>query len=371
MLLDRIAMPLLGRAGARFDEVVVRIAQEMAKRTTRRTQSPADRLAYLTSVGRAYEGVDPNDLFAAPPPMRDARETFVREIEAGGSNGKRRSAGGVSDLTWTSGYVARLPEAREKFARWKENGTAHVRLFRHAHATSSSGSSNVAPPCIVCIHGYRAGTFRFEERAWAAAWLYRLGLDVALFTLPFHALRAPASRKSTPLFPSADVSRTNEGFAQAVWDLRSLVGWLRARGAPKVGVAGMSLGGYTTALAATVDATLDFAIPFIPVADMTDVVVDHEAMRGTTVPRELIEAGKHSMHRVRPLARTPAIPGERVLVVAAENDRIAQRAHAEMLAKHFHAELVTFPGAHLLQFGRREGFSAIAKFLARRGTIAP
>ena len=359
MLLDRIAMPLLGRAGARFDEVVVRLAQEMAKRTTRRTQSPEDRLAYLTSVGRAYEGVDPDELFAAPPPMRDVRETFVREIAEGGSNGKRWSAGGVSDLTWTSGYVARLPEAREKYARWKENGIGHVRLFRHAEVR----------PAIVCIHGYRAGTFRFEERAWAAAWLYRLGLDVALFTLPFHALRAPASRKRTPLFPSADVARTNEGFAHAVWDLRALVAWLRARGAPKVGVAGMSLGGYTTALAATVDPTLDFAIPFIPVADMTDVVVDHEALRGTTVPHALVEAGKFSMHRVRPLARKPAIPGERVLVVAAENDRIARRTHAEMLAEHFGAELVTFPGAHLLQFGRREGFGAIAKFLARRGTI--
>jgi dienelactone hydrolase len=369
MLLDRIAMPLLGRAGARFDEVVVRIAQEMAKRSTRRAQSPADRLAYLTSVGRAYEAIDPNDLFAAPPPMRDARETFVREIAEGRADGKRWSAGGVTDLTWTSGYVARLPEAREKYARWKENGVAHVRLFRHAHP-SPGASSKHARPAIVCIHGYRAGTFRFEERAWAAVWLYRLGLDVALFTLPFHALRAPASRKSTPLFPSADVARTNEGFAHAVFDLRALVAWLRARGASKVGVAGMSLGGYTTALAATVEPSLDFAIPFIPVADMTDVVVDHEALRGTTVPHELVEAGKHSMHRVRPLARKPAIPGERVLVVAAHNDRIARRAHAEMLATHFDAELVTFPGAHLLQFGRREGFGAIAKFLARRGTIA-
>jgi dienelactone hydrolase len=352
-------MPLLGFAGARFDEVVVRIAQEMAKRTTKRAQSPEDRLAYLNSVGRAYESIGPREMFAAPPPIRDARETFVREIAPGGSNGRGWSAGGVSDLAWTSGYVPRLVDAREKYLRWKENATVHARLFRHREPR----------PAIVCIHGYRAGTFRFEERAWATAWLYRLGLDVALFTLPFHARRAPTSRKSTPLFPSADVARTNEGFAQAVWDLRALVAWLRARGASKVGIAGMSLGGYTTSLAATVDETLDFAIPFIPVADMTDVVVDHEAMRGTKVPRNLIEAGKRSMHLVRPLARTPAIPGERVLVVAAENDRIARRTHAEMLAKHFGAELVTFPGAHLLQFGRGRGFGAMAKFLARRGTI--
>lgn len=358
MLLDRIA-PLLGRAGARFDVAVVRIAQTLAKRARRRQQSPDERLAYLLSVAEKYESLGDDVMFPEPPPIAAMRETFVREIGAGGSNGRAWTAGGVSDATWESGFVPRLEEARDRYLRWKENATVHARLFRHRDPR----------PAIVCIHGYRAGAFTFEERAWAAAWLYRLGLDVAIFTLPFHALRAPAARRTTPLFPAADVARTNEAFAQAVWDLRALVSWLRARGAPSVGVAGMSLGGYTTALAATVDTTLDFAIPFIPVADMTDVVVDHEALRGTKVPRSLIEAGKRSMHVVRPLARKPAIPGDRVLVVAAENDRIAQRSHAELLARHFGAELVTFPGAHLLQFGRREGFGAIARFLAKRGVL--
>ena len=55
---------------------------------------------------------------------------------------------------------------------------------------------------------------------------------------------------------------------------------------------------------------------------------------------------------------------------AAERDRICVPTHAELLAKHFRAELVTFPGAHLLQFGRRAGFGAIARFLVRHGVIA-
>ena len=349
MLFDRLARPLLAHAGSTFDVAVVRIAQELAKRTSRRAQSPDERLAYLDRVAGMYASVDRQEFFAAPPPITRLKETFVRDLPHGG----------VSDASYPSGWVPHVPELRDKYLRWKENDTAHVRLLRHA----------TPRPAIVLIHGYRAGVFRFEERAWAARWFYDRGLDVALFTLPFHALRAPSARRGTPLFPSADVARTNEGFGQAIWDLRALVAWLRARGAPSVGVAGMSLGGYTTALAATVEPSLAYAVPFIPVSDMTDIVVDHEALRGTVVPDALVEAGKRAMAIVRPLGRPPVLSGERVLVVAGENDRITATHHAEALARHFAARLVTFPGAHLLQFGRRKGFGEIAKFLAGLGII--
>ena len=44
----------------------------------------------------------------------------------------------------------------------------------------------------------------------------------------------------------------NEGFGHAIYDLRALAMFLRKRGASAVGVMGMSLGGYTTGLWASV-----------------------------------------------------------------------------------------------------------------------
>jgi len=241
-----------------------------------------------------------------------------------------------------------------------ENRTACARLFRHA----------TPRPALVCIHGYRGGVYRLEALAWQVRWLYRLGLDVALFTLPFHSLRAPPRRRATPLFPTSHVGRTIEALGQAVWDLRSLLGWLRSRGAPMAGVAGMSLGGHAAALAATVEAALDYAVLFIPLGDLTDVAVEHEALRGAEVPHQLVEAGKRALRLVRPLARAPVVPPERVLVVAAEGDRITDATtHARRLAAHFGAEMETFAGSHLLQLGRRKGFAAMARLLARRGAI--
>lgn len=348
--------PLLRRtlveAGAGFDVAVVRIAQELAKRATTRSQGAAERLTYLNGVAEAYSEVDPLQFFAAPPPVRDHGQSRVRDLERGE----------VLDLTWASGWKCAREDQRARFDRWRENNVVHTRWLRHRDRPA---------PAIICIHGYRAGTFTFEERAFGAAFLYRLGLDVALFTLPFHALRAPGNRRTTPLFPTADVGRTNEAFGQAMWDLRGLIQLLRDRGAPSVGVMGMSLGGYTTSLLATVEPAIDYAIPYIPLSDLTDVVVEHEALRGTVVPAELIDAGKRAMALVRPLSRKPVIAGDKMMIVAAEGDRITRTSHARALAEHFGTSIVTFPGAHLLQFGRREAFAAIAKFLAQRSIIAP
>lgn len=356
-LLRKTLGPILVDAGASFDVAVVRLAQEIAKRGSdpRRHDDVRGRKEYLERVAHTYGALDPESFFAKPPPIDDLHQTRVRDLTS-------RESGEVIDWSFRSGWHCATPEQREKFARWHENDTVHVRRFRHRKK---------AAPAIICIHGYRAGTFSFEERAFATQWLFDLGLDVALFTLPFHALRAPANRRGTPLFPTADAARTNEAFGQAMWDLRRLVARLRADGAPSVGVMGMSLGGYTTSLLATVEKDLDFAVPFIPLADLTDVVVDHEALRGVTVPQNLINAGKQALALVRPLGRPAKLPPERVMVVSAVGDRITRTTHAESLAEHFGCELVTFPGAHLLQFGRREAFAAIAKFLSRHGVIGP
>ena len=78
-------------------------------------------------------------------------------------------------------------------------------------------------------------------------------MNVALFVLPFHGKRAGAD---APVWPSVNVARTNEGFAHAIHDLRVLMRWLgdQSEGKP-IAAMGMSLGGYTTSLLATVPAS--------------------------------------------------------------------------------------------------------------------
>ena len=334
-------MGLLKTAASGFDVAVVRFIQQIGRK---RPPPYADRMLRLGQTEATYQGVSPKAFYAEPPLPRIA-ERWVRHLDDGGE---------VRDLTWTSGWVPYDPGGRKDYLSFEENRIAHARLLKHQHPA----------PVIVCLHGYRAGVHRLEEMAWRASWLYgRLGLDVALVTLPFHARRSPRGRFA-PVFPSTRTTRTVEGFGQAVWDVRSLIAWLRARGAPRLGVAGMSLGGYTAALLSTIEPRLDWVVLFIPLADLTDVAIEHEALRGEQIPEPLRDAGKRALQLVRPLARTPLVPGERMLVVAAEGDRItATNTHAERLAAHFGAPLVAFPGGHLLQFGRRAGLKAMERLI--------
>ncbi|HEX9102612.1 MAG TPA: alpha/beta fold hydrolase, partial [Polyangia bacterium] len=257
-----------------------------------------------------------------------------------------------------STYEPALPAIRTQYLAYEANRRACARLFRH--------EAGRARNTIVLIHGYRSGSFFVEERAFPVRWLYKLGLDVVLFTLPFHALRG---NQRTPPWPSANPARSNEGFGQAIHDLRALVKHL---GPPRLAMAGMSLGGYTTALYATVE-PLALACPMIPVASFPDLYWHHGDGRPERLRAEregiTLEMMQAAMAIHTPLLRAPKIAGERVLVVAAEGDRIAPPEHAERLATHFGGELLRFAGGHVLQVGRRDAFSALARKLAAAGLI--
>jgi len=287
-------------------------------------------------------------LFAEP---RAANPTIEKR-------GNLPGGGGIVDLAWPSTYEPALPAIAAHYLGFEANRRACARVFRHDASTARN--------TIVLVHGYRGGQFFVEERAFPVRWLYKLGLDVALFTLPFHALRGNAR---TPPWPSANPARSNEGFGQAIHDLRALVKYLAP---PALAMAGMSLGGYTTALYATVE-PLAFSCPMIPVASFPDLYWHHgdgrpERLRaereGITLPMMRDAMAIHT-----PLLRAPKIAGDRMLVVAAEGDRIAPPEHAERLAEHFGAELLRFAGGHVLQLGRGDAFRALARKLAGAGLI--
>ena len=56
-----------------------------------------------------------------------------------------------------------------------------------------------------------------------------------------------------------------EAMAQAVHDFRSIIDYLEYTGVDRIGLTGMSLGGYTSALIASVDDRIQAVIPNVPV----------------------------------------------------------------------------------------------------------
>ena len=111
-------------------------------------------------------------------------------------------------------------------------------------------------------------------------------------------------------------------------------------------------------------------MPYIPLADVTAVHHEHEALRERRVPADLLALGRRALEPVAPLARRPLLAPERTLVIAARHDRItAPSTHAARLASHFGSKLVWFEGGHLLQLGRSTAFGELARFLAGLGIV--
>jgi dipeptidyl aminopeptidase/acylaminoacyl peptidase len=153
-------------------------------------------------------------------------------------------------------------------------------------------------------------------------------------------------------------------------DFRDLVGWLTERGHTKIGVMGMSLGGYSSALAATLEPNLRFAVPIIPLASIAEAARLHGHLGKTAEHEEQQYRALDAVHRhVSPLHRSPLLSPESMLVIGAEHDRITPVSQARRLAKAFGCRLETIEGGHLMQIGRADGFRSIGRMLNRLGVV--
>jgi dienelactone hydrolase len=344
-----------GAAGAALDRALVTTALELSRRSPERESvardDHAESLRVLARVAETYAPhLDDPSRFFITAPAPTPRIDPVRALP--------RAAGAVVDLSWASGFETVHSAPRDAYHAHVENRTAWARTWLHP----------TPAPAIVCVHGYLGGRAGFEETSFSVEWLYGLGLDVALPVLPFHAQRCPSGRQG--MFPGRDPWRTVEGFAQAIFDLRALIAWLRARGAPSVTVFGMSLGAYTSALLATVSDDVDHAALMVPLASLADAYLEHREGRDDAPPEWLRARIDDAYRVVSPLARAPRIASDRALVLAASGDRITRGSHAERLRAHFDAERHDFPGGHILQVGRGKAFGTLARFLSRHGVIA-
>jgi pimeloyl-ACP methyl ester carboxylesterase len=313
-----------------------------------------DRRALLQQAIDYYERPDVRaGFFQTPPPV----------VPTERARGRLDDDGRVVDLGWPSPFEPHWEAVRPDYLAFEPNRRARVRALLHPQPTRTA---------LICLHGYQGGSFFVEERAFQARWLYSLGLDVALFTLPFHGVRA---KGGGPSWPGPNPVRTNEGFGHAIYDLRALVAWLRSRPgaeAQRIAVVGMSLGGTTASLFATTDA-LDFVAPMIPVASWPELLWSHGEGQADRQRAErdgiTLELLQRAMAVATPLERAPMLDPDRVLVLSSMGDRIAPPEHAERLARHFGGVHVPLPGGHVLQLGRREAFSAIAQRMALLGLI--
>lgn len=270
--------------------------------------------------------------------------------------------GRVEDLEFDSDFVPSLPRLRDAWRRHGGNRRATARLWSHAGA---------ARPTIVAIHGFGA------EQSWINEWmlalprLYQLGCNVMLMTLPFHgARRTRLSPFSGHGFFSGGLAWTNEAFAQGVHDFRVFSAYLRhERGVPRVGVTGISLGGCTAALIASVDKTLAFAVPNVPVTSLADLMLEWRPL--SVFVRALLSSTGMKLSELRhllavssPLSWQPMVPADNLMLIGGVGDRVTPPKHTRLLWEHWdRCRLHWFPGGHVLHLDKGEYLIEMGRFL--------
>ena len=246
-------------------------------------------------------------------------------------------------LQFESGYEPHPGEpGRERWLAYAPMRTAHAWVLQHPGPQR---------PWLVCIHAYRMGFPLADFLAFPAGWFHhQLGLNVLFPVLPFHGPRKLGWRTGEWIF-SGDSLDTVHMQAQAVWDIRRLVGWLRAQGAPAVGVYGLSLGGYTAALLAALEAALDCVIVGIPAVDWVSLLRWNLPPALLRLAERIGLASDEAVQVERvisPLALPPRVSHERRYLYAAMADRLVPLHHARDLWRHWEEpRCVWYEGSHV------------------------
>lgn len=270
--------------------------------------------------------------------------------------------GNVRNIRFESGFRAVNPALRDHRAGFARNNIVHAQHWRHDDGPR---------PTLCLIHGFMGSAYLFNGLFFSLPWFYRCGYDVVLYTLPFHGRRA---EKYSPFSGHGYFAHGMAGFAeamaQAVHDFRSLLDYLEFTGVDRVALTGMSLGGYTSALIASVDDRIQAVIPNVPVVtpDRTvdewfpanKVVALRDRIAGTDTA--LVDAA--TMYS-SPLNYRPLPAKDRRLIIAGLGDRLAPPEQAEMLWRHWdHCAFHWFPGNHVLHVSQPDYLRRMTKFLA-------
>ena len=304
-------------------------------------------------------GADAASIFPAPPPSVKVRARRTGRLAWA------PKVGHVDELTFQSPYRVRYPALRSSYAAHTRNAVACAQHWRHEDGPR---------PTIIVLHGFAGSPYWFNSSFFALPWFYGHGCDVVLATLPFHGARGDrrAPYSGYGLFANG-LGHFAEAMMQSVCDLRVLVDHLQASGVEHVGMTGLSLGGYVTALMAAVEPRLHVAIPNAAVTDLAGLM-DSWFPAGPLLRFGLHQAGigqpeyRAAMRLHSPLRYQPVIGRDRLFVIGGLGDRLAPPEQSAQLWEHWgRPRIHWYPGSHILHFGRAQYLREIGHFLKDTG----
>ncbi|WP_280831059.1 alpha/beta hydrolase family protein [Mycolicibacterium frederiksbergense] len=312
----------------------------------------AEVVAALEFYGRKGWLDHPEQFFSRPPVLTDAT---VKPVRALGRSYER--------IFFVSGYTPLVGEpGRLRWLSYSANRREFALLLRHRENR----------PWLVCVHGAEMGRAALDLAVFRAWHLHHdLGLNVILPVLPLHGPRSRGLPK-TAVFPGEDAMDNVHATAQAVWDIRRLLTWIRAQQPEMpIGLYSISLGGYVSSLVASLEDGLRCAILGVPVADLVELLGRHAGFSADDPRRQTVSLAAPLGRMVSPLSLEPRVPMRGRFIYAGVADRLVHpREQVIRLWEHWgRPEIVWYPGGHTGFFQSRPVQRFIDCALVQSGLI--
>jgi hypothetical protein len=327
-----IARPTIALAAQAFRDEVVLMGLKARRPVSR--GDVFDRITREVVAGLEFYGdkgwlEKPKGFFAKPPPLSDVS---VRKVK-----GHRDS---FYRIFFDSGYTPHPGEpGAQRWQSYTANNREYALLLRHPQPR----------PWLVCVHGTEMGRAALDLALFRAWRLHDdLGLNVVMPVLPMHGPRARGLPKGA-VFPGEDVLDDVHATAQAVWDIRRLLSWIRLQEPEsRIGLNSLSLGGYIAALVASLEKGLTCAILGVPVADLVELLGRHSGLSRDDLRRHTMELAEPIGRMVSPLSLAPLVPMSGRFIYAGVADQLVHpREQAIRLWEHWgKPEIVWYPGGH-------------------------
>jgi pimeloyl-ACP methyl ester carboxylesterase len=297
---------------------------------------------------------DPGSAFPDPPDGHSVIERATRRRSWDPKTAK------LASIDFYSPFQTLDPRFRDEYASLEPNERVESRAWFHEDGPR---------PVVLFLHGFSAPDYRINKMWFSAQRYYDAGLDVVFMNLPLHGGRLPSSAAfhgAAIIQPS--LWRLSEACAQGVMDLRILIRYLLARGAPKVGIVGYSWGGFHASMLACLEPQTDFIVSIAPVVSIADLVMSWPTRtffeESLDEPALMIRELRKILAPFTPLSHPLSIPKERVLLAASANDGIIPAIHTEALWEHFgRPEVYWSCGGHILYFDKERVADRALNFL--------
>ena len=223
------------------------------------------------------------------------------------------------DLVFRSLHVPIEPRFRRRYLQhYRETHQVYARRIRPAAARRR--------PRLLYLHGYMQPETYIEEFALLAGMAVQLNAEVIQMQFPYHGRRTPSgARFSGEFYWTADLVRSVEALRQTLLDARTLLSCLLAKDGRPVGVSGLSLGGALTLILTCLEERFAFSVPLIAHMDLAALVADAPVLG--RMRRDLRSFGWGNKQFGKFVASIgwhellPKLPADRILLVAALNDR--------------------------------------------------